>query len=224
MNFDKEQIQKIKTTGISVITRPAEFFRSMPKTGGFADPLIFIAIMGALSGIIHAVFSIIGLGMNVSFLTAIGLIIIMPIVVVIFSFIGAGIFFVLWKLLGSVQSYETAYRCVAYASAITPVTTLLGVIPYLGAIIALVWMLFLMVTASTEVHNLESQKAWIVFGIIFGLLILLNINSQRMARNAEKQVQEFNRQIGEMQNMTPEETGRAMGEFLKEFNQGNSQK
>jgi hypothetical protein len=177
--------------------------------------------MGAVAGILQAVLSIVGLGMNVSFFTALGMIVIMPLVVAIFSFIGAGFFFVIWKLLGSVQPYETAYRCVAYAAAITPVTTLLGVIPYLGAMIALLWMLWLMVTASAQVHHLESQKAWIVFGIIFGLLILLNVNSQRVARNAEQQMKEFNQQIEEMQDMTPEEAGEAMGEFLKGFNQGS---
>ncbi len=218
-----ELVETIQKTVMAVITDPAGFFRNMEKSGGFADPLIFMAAMGVVSGILQAILSVVGLGMKVSFAAALSMIFMIPLLVMIFGFVGAGIFFVIWKLMGSNQPYETAYRCVAYAAAVTPVTTLIGVIPYLGAAAALVWMMFLMVTASREVHNLELQKAWIVFGIIFGLLILLNINSQRVARNAEQQMQEFNRQIEEMQDMSPEEAGKAMGEFLKGFNQGASE-
>ncbi len=216
MNSQKEQIQTIKKTAIEVITNPAGFFRNMPVTGGFVEPLIFLAAMGVLSGLIQAVFSIVGLGMHMSFFMALASIIIVPVLVAIFGFIGAGIFFIVWKLMGSGQSYETAYRCVAYAAAITPITTLIGMIPYLGAAIGLRWMMYLMVTATTEVHKLEPQKAWIVFGIIFGLFLLLNLNSQRVTRNSEKQIKEYNRQ---MENMTPEEAGKAMGEFIKGLNQ-----
>lgn len=62
----------------------------------------------------------------------------MPIAVAIGSFIGAAILFVIWKLMGSQEDYETAYRCGAYLMALAPITTLINVIPYAGAIISLV--------------------------------------------------------------------------------------
>jgi hypothetical protein len=219
-----EQIREIQKTAVDVIKNPAGFFKTMPVSGGFADPLIFLAAMGIISGVIQAILSLVGLGVAVSFLMALGAVIIMPLIIAVVSFISAGIFFVIWKLMGSTQSYEAAYRCVAYASAIMPIMVLIGVIPYLGAIIGLLWMLYLMVIASEKVHRLASQKAWIVFGVIFALLILLNINAQRTARNTQRQVEEINRQIKNMENMTPEEAGKAMGEFLKGFNEAAGKK
>jgi hypothetical protein len=221
MNTENDQIQKIKQTVINVVTNPVGFFKDMPVTGGFADPMVFLAAMGFVSGVIQAFLSIIGLGYKVSFFMAIASIIFVPLMVVIFSFIGAGIFFVIWKLMGSEQSFEAAYRCVAYAAAISPLTTLIGIIPYLGAVISMGWMLFLMVTASQEVHQQESQKSWIVLGIIFGLFTLLNLNSQYAARNIEEGMKKYNRQMEQMEDMTPEEAGRAKGKFFNGFNQGS---
>jgi len=223
MNTQNEQIQKIKKTVVDVIANPAGFFKDMPLTGGFTNPLIFLAAMGIVSGVIQAFLSIIGFGYKVSFFMAIASIVFIPVMGAVFSFIGAGILFVIWKLMGSEQSFEAAYRCVAYAAAISPITTLIGIIPYMGVLITMGWMMFLMVTASQEVHNLESKKAWIVFGIVFGLFTLLNLNSQYAARNIEKEMKKYNRQIEQMEDMTPEEAGRAMGEFFKGFNQGSSE-
>ena len=96
MNIENEQIQKIKQTVIAVITNPSGFFKDMPVTGGLGDPIIFLAAMGFVSGVIQAFLSILGLGFKVSFFMALASIIFVPLMVVIFSFIGAGIFFVIF--------------------------------------------------------------------------------------------------------------------------------
>ena len=49
-------------TAINVVTKPAEFFQGMPKTGGFLEPLIFAVIMGLIAGIIQAILGFVGLG------------------------------------------------------------------------------------------------------------------------------------------------------------------
>ena len=54
------------------------------------------------------------------------MIIFMPIAVAIGSFIGGAILFIIWKLMGSQEDYETAYRCGAYLMALAPITAIIG--------------------------------------------------------------------------------------------------
>ena len=42
----------IPQTAIRVITKPAAFFREMPKAGGYIEPLVFALVLGCLAGII----------------------------------------------------------------------------------------------------------------------------------------------------------------------------
>lgn len=47
-----------------VMLRPSDFYRSMPKTGGYADPLIFAAISFIIYGLLAALIAgIFGRGM-----------------------------------------------------------------------------------------------------------------------------------------------------------------
>ncbi len=216
----QEQITSVVNTMVSVITNPAAFYRSMPKTGGFVDPIIFAAAMGIIGGVLQIILSIFGLGMAHSFFMALGYIIIFPIASVIFGFVGAAVLFLIWKVMGSRQDYETAFRCAAYASAISPITSLLNIIPYLGAVLGIGWMAYLLVMASVEVHELLAKPSWLVFGIIAGLLALASISSQYTARKFVKEMESFNKKMGKIEEMSPEEAGKKVGEFLKGMQKG----
>jgi Uncharacterized protein conserved in archaea len=189
-------------TAVRVVTAPAEFFKSMPKTGGFVEPLIFAAIMAVIAGIIQALINILGLSYaHVGFAESLGRIIVVPIVVVIFSFIGAAIIFVIWKLMGSQKNYETSYRCWAYLMALAPIVAIISIIPYVGGIINIAIYVYFIVIASTQVHNIPSQKAWLVFGIIGAALMLIGITAEYKARSMaptaeqyRKTAEEINRQ------------------------------
>ncbi|MFA5846294.1 MAG: YIP1 family protein [Thermodesulfovibrionales bacterium] len=169
-------------TAIKVLTSPAAFFREMPKTGGFVEPLIFMVVMGVISGLVQAILSLIGLNIAGGIAMGMASIIMMPIFIAIFGFVGAAILFVIWKLMGSQESYETAYRCGAYISAFAPIAAVLSIIPYLGGAAGIVAYTFFLVAASIEVHKIPSQKAWLVFGIIGAILILLSITGQMAAK------------------------------------------
>ena len=202
METESINLTSIQKTAMSVLTSPSSFFRGMPKTGGFFEPLIFMVIMGVISGLIQTIFSIISLNVAGGMAMGVGSIILVPIVVAVGGFIGAAILFGIWMLLGSKESYETAYRCGAYLSVLMPIITVLGLIPYLGSAVGIALYACFLVIASVEVHHVPSQKAWLVFGIIGAILIIMNISGQMTARRASREAVKFREKM--------EETSKAM--------------
>ena len=179
-------------TALNVVTKPADFFRGMPKTGGFWEPFVFAVVMGLVSGIIRAVFSLIGLGPGGAgpggMMAGLSAIIIMPIAVAIVSFIGAAILFVIWKLMGSQENYEVAYRSGAYLMALSPITAIISVVPYAGGVLSMALYVLYLVMASVYVHQIPSKKAWLVFGIIGIILALLTIRMEYKTRQMASEV------------------------------------
>lgn len=216
-NFD---LSRVIDDAKKVITQPVDFYRGMPKTGGYAEPLIFVLVMALATGIVLTFFSFFGGGRMGGMSMGWAAVIMLPIMALLGSFIGAAIMFVIWKLMGSEQSYETAFRCVAYATAIYPITAVISLVPYLGTIIAVVWVTYLMVIASTEVHNRARNTALIVFGILGLLMLMFNISGEMAARRFESQLEHMGQSMQNLEDMSPEEAGKAMGEFLKGMEKG----
>lgn len=223
-------LKEIVETAIKVLTSPQTFFREMEKRGGYVKPLIFMVVMGVVGGLIQSIFNIIGLRVATGLAMGVASIILVPIVIAIFGFVGAAILYLIWKLMGSQEEYETAYRCAAYISALTPITCVLGIVPYIGGAVGVALAMYLTIIASIEVHRIPSQKAWLVFGIIGAILILLTItgeiSSRRMLREAgkfqkqmEKTTKEMQKQVEgatkEMQRATEEAT-KALEELQKQ--------
>lgn len=217
----QEELAQIWPTCLQVITRPHDFFNAMPKSGGFLPPLFFMVALGLATGLIHTLLTLIRLSPGGT-VTGLAALILVPIVVAIFGFVGAAILFVIWRILGSGESYETAYRGMAYTAAVMPITAALGVIPYIGSILGLVWMTYLIVVVSIVVHRIKAKTAWVVFGAIGALFALASLSaeiaSRKMAARMEAWQQESSdrmKQLEKRQDMSPEEAGKAMGEFLK---------
>jgi hypothetical protein len=193
MEANKINFAAMPQTAVRVVTSPAEFFKEMPKTGGFLEPLVFAVIMGFIAGIIYAVLSLFGAGYGAGYggMSGLRLIIFMPIAAAIGSFIGGAILFVIWKLAGSQEDYETAYRCGAYLMSLAPITAIISVVPYAGGIINMAIYVFYMVTVSINVHNIPSQKAWLVFGIIGIIFALLGFRSEYSARHMSSAAEQW---------------------------------
>ena len=182
---------------LQVITAPDRFFRDMPKRGGFVDPLVFLVIVGIIDGILTWVAAIFHPAASGAAASAAGTLIVMPIVLVIMGFVFAAILFVLWRVMGSQENYETSFRTFAYAASISPISTLLGFFPYLG-LIGVLWWFYLLVIASVEAHKIVPRVAWTVFAVLMVLFILASLAMQRAAMRMQGDLDQYQRQLDDM--------------------------
>lgn len=212
-------VSKVIADATAVITNPTAYFQGMARSGGYVQPLLFVVVMAVAAGILAAVLSLFGASGGM-LAAGFGAVIVVPIAAVIGSFIGAAILFVIWKLMGSAENYETAYRCTAATAAIYPVVGVLAIIPYIGAIVGIAWANYLMIEASVSVHGRERKTATLVFGILGALLILSNVSSEYAGRQMAGRMKEMGARFDDMENLSPEEAGKKMGEFLKGFEKG----
>ena len=74
---------------------------------------------------------------------------------------------------------------------------------------------FNIVTASIHVHNLPSQKAWLVFGIIGLVLALMGVFAERKARNMGSEMEKW-RQIGEEYRQSAEDMAASTDEMRRQ--------
>jgi len=220
-------IKEIPGTCIRIISSPSVFFRDMPKKGGIAPPFVFLVVMalasGVLSGLLRALESALGMrlyeGAAMGFLS----LTLIPVASVIgsalFGFLAAAALFVIWRLMGSKEDYEAAYRCTAYLSAVMPISTLVGFAPYVGGALGLALILYYLVTASVSLHGIPPVRAWICFGVIAALLMIISVSSRitakRFARNMEQAEQSWKDASQEMRKSV-EEMRKQMKEQMKE--------
>jgi hypothetical protein len=162
------------------LTRPSEAFTAMKREGGFGEPLIYALIGGCAGGVVSFLFSLgfqsLGLfadrknslaamtGMGIG---SIGFIIVLPIMIVIGLFIGAGIIHVCLMLVGGAkQSFETTFRVLAFSQGSTGP---LQMVPICGGFIAGVWALVLNCIGLAKAHETDTGRA--VLAVLLPLIV-----------------------------------------------------
>ena len=115
-----------------VMQRPSDFYRRMPETGGYADPLTFAAISLIIYALLTALLTVLfgrqmymegmyggmydgmyGEVRGLGFFAILMSVIITPIIGIISLFIEAAILYVIYKVLGGSGSYEGTVRFIS---------------------------------------------------------------------------------------------------------------
>jgi hypothetical protein len=182
-----------------VLTSPTAFFRTMPRSGGFANPLAFVVAMALASSLVAIPLWLLGIGPYAVFPGLLAAFVLSPLLTAVFSFVGAAILFAVWRMM----------------SAISPLAVPIGVMPYVGTFIMAGWSFFLIVVASEQVHGIERHKARIVFGLIVLVLMLMSISAQHVGRSVQSRTEATTKQLEKIGEMSPEEAGKAVGDLLK---------
>nr|QNO47092.1 hypothetical protein ONOHIMFI_00018 [Methanosarcinales archaeon ANME-2c ERB4] len=179
-----EFIDEFIGTWKKVITTPGDFFKEMPTSGGYGEPLKFAVVNYIIAGIGTALVSILAFtfiasllpmasfwpGSAFSFGSALSNIIITPITGIIGLFIIGAILYVCFKIVGGSGSYEGTVRIMAYTSAVDAVSW----IPILGWIVGL-YAIYLGIVGGTFVHNITTLRSAIA--IFIPIIVLLIIGA-----------------------------------------------
>ncbi len=187
VSFD---FKKLIDDSKAVLMTPKEYFASMPKTGGFVEPLIKAVIYGLVAGIITFIWSLLHLtaaagmfgkwmGGGVGVMAIIGALI----GAVIGLFIGGVILLIISAICGGSKDYEANVRVTASLMVLSPINALLGftggISIYLGAIISLavslygIWLLYNALISALG----AGEKAAKVVSIILAILPVISLIS-----------------------------------------------
>jgi len=154
-----------------VILRPSDFYKRMPTSGGYTDPISFAAINYIINAfgvtlVRPRIFALIGiheLRPTVSSFTGV---IEMIIGGIIGLFILALIVNILYhlKIFGGTGNHEGTLRFISYASA----TPLFSWIPFVG-LITVIYHIYLYIVGGMIVQNVSMKKSTMFTLLFFGL-------------------------------------------------------
>lgn len=181
-----------------VLLEPSSTFRAMSPTGGLGAPLFFYVLCATVGALVSLGFQVAfnkfgGAAANTPEQRAIaealastvaigGTIVVLPVLLAAGIFVLSGITHLALMLVGGAKKpFEATFRVLCYAGGATSVV---GMLPVCGGIIAGVWNVVLMVFGLSEVHGISKGKAFLAVllpllvccVLIFGVGFLLAVS------------------------------------------------
>ncbi|MFB6190183.1 MAG: YIP1 family protein [Candidatus Nanohaloarchaea archaeon] len=165
----------------SVLTGPTEYFRSEERRDGFGYSLKFAVISLVIAAIFNAAragfVSPTPLSQVLPFggsaVVALGVLVISPIVGVVSLLLWSGLVHIFVSLLGGEAGYSETLAVFEYASALTPVTALLSLVPVVGGLVNLVLWIYGLYIQASGLQEYQGLSEWRAVGaIILPALVL----------------------------------------------------
>ena len=176
--------QPFLDTALLFVKDPAQAWRLTRETGDYMRPLLFGVVVGWVGLVFRTIWgTIFGAGMMrmipaqyASSFNRFGgggslivNIVLGPLFIACFLFIGAAILHVSFMIVGALKDsksqYEGTFRLLCYAS----VASVANVIPIIGGLIGGIWTLYLVVVGAQQLHKTTSGKA--LFGVLLPTLV-----------------------------------------------------
>ncbi len=161
-----------------ILFHPREFFRNMPKEGEFFGPLKFALFNILIATLLSFSFPfIIHYNTFGQLLQIYGdyLLLYAALGIAAFLFFGSagiaissGIYHLLLKLAGAKHRYDATFRTIAYLS----VFSLISWMPYVGFFVS-IYMLYVLVVAFSEVHEISMIRAAVPLVIVLSILLII---------------------------------------------------
>ena len=157
-----------------LISRPSEAWARMRERGDTTSPLLFgIAICWLSTALQSVLFRVIARPMMPDVITRrfpmlagwggggslIVKLIVSPFVIAIGLFIGAALLHLCCMLVGALQNSQSGFEGSLRAVCYSEVSSLAGVIPVVGGVIAVVWWIVLAIQGVERLHRTTSGKA-----------------------------------------------------------------
>lgn len=160
--------------------QPASFFAGLPRSGGFAGPLVFALICVEVSVILVGLLNLLGLpggGLwlaaprgDQGFFAFVGVLVISPIAAAIWLLVSTLVMHLVVTLVVGANNagFLSTFKVACYSS----VTALVGWLPFVGWIFGL-YRLYLAVVGIREMHATTMGKAALVVLLPFVVLLIL---------------------------------------------------
>jgi hypothetical protein len=187
---------------VAVLTKPAAFYTSVRDASGLGAPVVFALVMGLASGVIAAVFTVVGLGAASGAMgsalgaaAGFGAIVMSPVFAVVGCFVGGAIVYLISMIAGGKGTYEQSVRVAGYASAVMPLSALLGFAPLLGTLPSL-YGLYLVAQGLIAIHGADRKRTYVVTGVLGALLVLMAILGLLASRAAQQMAEGMDERYG----------------------------
>ncbi len=152
------------------VTRPEEAFRRMAPSGSLGRPILYAVIVGWIGVAVSQLYGLAMQGMFLGFMPGmqsmkglafpfiflLGFIILSPLLLVIGLFISSLIVHLCLMIVGGAErGLDTTLRVLAYAYT----AQLAGVVPMVGGLVSIVWIIVLQIIGLAEAHHTTRSKA-----------------------------------------------------------------
>ena len=168
-----------------VCLKPAQFFENLEIRDKYSDTLTFYYFIGGISVLLSiAVYLIWGFAFTPKFSILpleIGIVILSEALKLILQlYIGSAVLHLFVMAFKGECKYKATLNIVAYSAAVLPI----GVIPFIGQFIALIWISIITVVGFKKIHKFSTAKAIAVYlfyvAIVIGLLVYIGFLKGRL--------------------------------------------